>query len=86
MQTIPGRPEAGPIAQPREEQPHPFVGRIAVAAIAFAILAIVWAKVEFLGTLDLERTLTQESAALAPACVDRLAALAFNRWATGLSQ
>lgn len=67
-------------------QPHPFVGRVAVGAMIFAVLAIVWAKVEILGTRDLERTLTQEDATLAQGCLDRLEALAFNRWATGFSQ
>jgi hypothetical protein len=67
-------------------KPHPIVGRIAVAAIAFSILAIVWAKIEILGTRDIERTLTEEEATLAQSCIDRLHAVAFNRWATGFSQ
>jgi hypothetical protein len=68
------------------EQPHPFVGRAAVFAIIVAMLAIVWAKVEVLGTRDIERTLTEEEATLAQVCADRLEAVAFNRWATGFSQ
>lgn len=68
------------------DKPHPFVGRVAIAAILFASVAILWAKVEFLGTRDLERTLTEEEATLAEVCVDRLKALAYNRWATGFSQ
>ena len=67
------------------EEPHPFVGRIAIAAIVLSMLAIVWAKVEILGTRDIERTLTEESATLAQICVDRLEAVALNRWATGFS-
>ena len=68
------------------EKPHPFVGRAAVAAIILTMLLIVWAKVEILGTRDIERTLTQEDATLAQVCVDHLQAVAFNRWATGFSQ
>lgn len=68
------------------DKPHPFVGRVAVGAIIFSMLAIVWAKVEILGTRDIERTLTEEDATLGQMCVDRLSAVAFNRWATGFSQ
>lgn len=70
----------------KDERPHPFVGRAALAAILFAIVAILWAKVEFLGTHDIERTLTEEEATLAQVCIDRLHAVALNRWATGFSQ
>jgi hypothetical protein len=68
-----------------QDKPHPFVGRMAVGAIIFAMLAIVWAKIEVLGTRDIERTLTEEEATLAQKCVDRLEAVVFNRWATGFS-
>jgi hypothetical protein len=68
-----------------QDKPHPFVGRAALGAIIFAMLAIVWAKVEVLGTRDIERTLTEEEATLAQKCVDRLEAVVFNRWATGFS-
>ena len=68
------------------DTPHPFVGRVAIGAIIFAILAIVWAKVEILGTRDIERTLTEEEATLQQLCVERLEAVVFNRWATGFSQ
>lgn len=67
------------------DKPHPFVGRVAIGAMIFAVLAIVWAKVEVLGTHDIERTLTEEEATLAQICVDRLRAVVFNRWATGFS-
>ena len=67
------------------DEPHPFVGRVALGAIIFAMLAIVWAKVEVLGTRDIERTLTEEEATLAQKCVDRLEAVVSNRWATGFS-
>jgi hypothetical protein len=68
-----------------QDKPHPFVGRIAVGAIVLSMLAIVWAKIEVLGTRDIERTLTEEGATLGQKCVDRLEAVAFNRWATGFS-
>jgi hypothetical protein len=69
-----------------QDKPHPFVGRAAIGAMIFAVLAIVWAKIEILGTHDIERTLNEEEATLAELCVDRLRAVAFNRWATGFSQ
>lgn len=67
-------------------KPHPVVGRIAIAAIVGAMLAIVWAKFEFLGTRDIERTLGEERVALERGCEQRLHAVAFSRWATGFSQ
>jgi hypothetical protein len=79
MQTVPNQPFAG------HDKPHPIVGRVAIGAMVFAILAIVWAKIEVLGTRDIERTLTEEHAILAQICSDRLEAVAFNRWATGFS-
>lgn len=91
MHSVHSVPSASPVAPPVVEyadrgQPHPFVGRVAVGAIIFAILAIVWAKVEFLGTRDIERTLTEEEATLTQDCTDRLDAVARNRWASGFSQ
>jgi hypothetical protein len=74
-----------PTQFPVPENPHPLVGRFAIGAIIFAMLAIVWAKIEILGTRDIERTLTEEEATLAQVCADRLEAVAFNRWATGFS-
>lgn len=71
---------------PDPEQPHPYVGRAALFSMVVAMLLIVWARVEILGTHDFERTLTDENVPLAKVCVDRLEALAFNRWATGFSQ
>jgi hypothetical protein len=79
-------PAQDPEQYAAHDKPHPFVGRVAVGAIIFAILAIVWAKVEILGTRDIERTLNEEEATLGQMCVDRLSAVAFNRWATGFSQ
>lgn len=70
----------------QHDKPHPIVGRAALAAIVLAMLAIVWAKIEILGTRDIERTLTEEEATLAQVCIDKLQAVAFNRWATGFSQ
>ena len=70
---------------PARDEPHPFVGRVAVGAIIFSMVAIVWAKIEILGTRDIERTLSEEDATLAQKCVDRLEAVASSRWATGFS-
>jgi hypothetical protein len=75
-----------PVPPGEHDRPHPFVGRAAVFSIFVAMLAIVWAKVEVLGTRDIERTLTEEGATLTQVCADRLEAVAFNRWATGFSQ
>ncbi|MBS0335678.1 MAG: hypothetical protein JSS40_02450 [Proteobacteria bacterium] len=88
MFTSQSRPARNPpgIHGASSDRPHPLVGRAAVFAIVAAMLAIVWAKVEVLGTRDIERTLTEEEATLAQVCADRLEAVAFNRWATGFSQ
>ena len=71
---------------PEDDRPHPIIGRVAVFAIAASMLLIVWAKVEILGTLDIERTLTEEHASLSQPCAERLHAVASSRWATGFSQ
>jgi hypothetical protein len=80
------RSKPAPATGGNPDQTHPFVGRAAVVAMIAAMLAIVWAKVEVLGTRDIERTLGEEEASLTQVCIDRLEALAFNRWATGFSQ
>lgn len=67
------------------DRPHPLVGRVAVVAMIFAMLAIVWAEVTFLGTGDIERTLSEESVTLHPAHASHIEAVALNRWATGFS-
>ena len=68
-------------------QPKPSTDRIALIAIAAAMLAIVWAKVEFLGTRDLESMLSNDGAPLPQHCdVRRLEAVTMNRWAGGFNQ
>ena len=79
-------------ATPEAEREHPVVAWIAVAAIACAMLLIVWARVEVHGTEDLEATLYEEpeakplpqgEAAGHDAQVDD--AVTASRWATGFS-
>jgi hypothetical protein len=80
------RTKAVPAAAGSIDQPHPYIGRAAVFAIVASMLAIVWAKVEVLGTRDIERALGDEDASLTQVCIDRIEAVALNRWATGFSQ
>ena len=76
-------------SQRRPEREHPIVAWIGVAAIVAAILVIVWARVEVIGTRDIEAALSGEPAehhngdAPVPREVD--SAVAAGRWATGLS-
>lgn len=71
------------------EREHPIVAWISVAAIVVAILVIVWARVEVIGTRDIEAALSGEPGgnhngdASVPREVD--SAVAAGRWATGLS-
>ena len=68
-------------------QPNKRMDRIALGAIIATILAIVWAKVEILGTRDIERTLTEDTTPLPAECdLRRLEAVTMNRWAAGFSQ
>ncbi len=75
--------------QQRPEREHPIVAWIGVAAIVAAILVIIWARVEVIGTRDIEAALSgepngqEESEAAVPREVD--SAVAAGRWATGFS-
>jgi len=48
------------IAMPEADREHPVVAWIAVAAIACAIVLIIWARFEVHGTGDLEAALYEE--------------------------
>ena len=48
------------IAMPEADREHPVVAWIAVAAIACAIVLIIWARFEVHGTCDLEAALYEE--------------------------
>jgi len=71
------------------EREHPIVAWIGVAAIVVAILVIVWARVEVIGTRDIEAALSGEPGGHqngdppVPREVD--SAVAAGRWATGFS-
>ena len=68
-------------------QPKKSIDRIALGAIIAAILAIIWGKVEILGTRDIERTLAYDATPLPEHCdTQRLEAVTMNRWAGGLAQ
>lgn len=68
-------------------QPRRSIDRIALGAIVAAILALIWARFEVLGTGDLERLLANDGAPLPEHCdVRKLEAITMNRWAAGFSQ
>lgn len=71
------------------QREHPIVAWIGVAAIVVAILVIVWARVEVIGTRDIEAALGGEPVgnhkADAPVPQEVDSAVAAGRWATGLS-
>ena len=68
-------------------QPRRSTDRIALAAIVVAILALIWAKVEILGTGEFERLLADDGAPLPAHCdIRKLEAVTMNRWAAGVSQ
>jgi hypothetical protein len=80
------------IVTPRAEREHPVVAWIAVAAIACAMVLIIWARFEVHGTGDLEAALYEEPQAPPPtqgeaighhAQVDE--AVSTSRWATGFA-
>ena len=54
------------IAMPEADREHPVVAWIAVAAIACAIVLIIWARFEVHGTGDLEAALYEEPAGRSP--------------------
>ena len=69
------------------QPPRRSIDRIALGAIVAAILALIWAKIEILGTGDLERLLADDGTPLPAQCdVRNLEAVTLNRWAAGFSQ
>lgn len=68
-------------------QPRRSTDRIALAAIVAAILTLIWARIEILGTGDIERLLADDGAPLPEHCdIRKLEAVTMNRWAAGVSQ
>jgi negative regulator of sigma E activity len=72
---------------------HPLVALLGLAAIVAAVLAIVWLRVAYVGTKDVQRALAMEETqtpiapAKKPHSLRRKAedAAAQSRWATGFS-
>jgi hypothetical protein len=84
--------------KPQPNGEHPFVTWAGILSVVFAILLILWARIEVHGTQDLTEALSQE--AVAPRAAkpkpspdaDRLSreakvdeAVATGRWVTGFS-
>ena len=68
-------------------RPKKSIDRIALGAIIAAILAIIWAKVEILGTRDIERMLADDATPLPAECdIRRFEAVTMNRWVGGFLQ
>ena len=70
-----------------ERKPTARVDFVAVIAMALAMLAIVWARIEVFGTADIEDALTGEITASTAACPPLHAeALVRNRSVAGFTQ
>jgi hypothetical protein len=70
-----------------ERKPSSRVDRVAVIAMALAVLAIVWARIEVFGTRDIEDALTGEVSGAAVSCNTLHAeALVRNRSVSGFTQ
>ncbi len=68
-------------------QPRRSTDRIALAAIVLAILSLIWARIEILGTGDFERLFADDGAPLPEHCdIQKLEAVTMTRWAAGVSQ
>jgi hypothetical protein len=68
-------------------QPRRSIDRVALAAIVVAILMLIWARFEILGTGDFERLLANDGAPLPEHCdIRHLEAVTMNRWAAGVTQ
>jgi hypothetical protein len=68
-----------------ERKPTARVDLVAVIAMALAILAIVWARIEVLGTADIEDALTGEVSSTARMCTLQ-AEVVRNRSVAGFTQ
>ena len=68
-----------------ERKPTASVDLVAVIAMALAISAIVWARIEVFGTGDIEDALSGEvSSSAAPSHAE--ASIVRNRWIAGFTQ
>ena len=69
-----------------ERQPTAGVDLIAVIAMALAVLAILWARIEVFGTGDIEDALSGEVSSSTAACPLHAEALVRNRSVAGFTQ
>jgi hypothetical protein len=69
-----------------ERKPTAGLDLLAVIAMALAICAIVWARIEVLGTSDIEDALSGEISSSAVPHASHAEALVRNRWIAGLNQ
>ena len=70
-----------------ERKPTAGVDLVAVIAMALAISAIVWARIEVFGTGDIEDALSGEISSSAAPCASRAeASIVRNRWIAGFTQ
>jgi hypothetical protein len=78
---------------PRGNKEHPVVALLGLAAIVAAVLAIIWLRIAYVGTKDVQRVLALEEVHIAAAHVAKPHSLrrkaedaaAQSRWATGFS-
>jgi len=69
-----------------ERKPTAGLDLLAVIAMALAICAIIWARIEVLGTSDIEDALSGEISSPAVPYASHAEALVRNRWIAGLNQ
>ena len=68
-----------------ERKPTAGVDLIAVIAMALAVLAILWARIEVCGTGDIEDALSGENSSSTGACASHAEALVRNRLIPGFT-
>ena len=69
-----------------ERKPTEKVDLVAVIAMALAILAILWARIEVFGTGDIEDALSGEVSSSTKVCTSHADALVRNRLIVGFTQ
>ena len=69
-----------------DRQPTAKLDLIAVIAMALAVLAILWARIEVFGTGDIEDALSGEVSASTADCLLHTEALVRNRSVAGFTQ
>ena len=69
-----------------ERKPTAGVDLVAVIAMAVAISAIIWARIEVFGTGDIQDALSGEISSPAPCTSHAEASIVRNRWIAGFTQ